>query len=230
MTDIPPPGPPPWTPPPLPPVGGRTGPPWEREGPWPSRFLDTARAVLLEPAQAFAGMRREGGLQAPLAFAAIGVLIGAIATAVWDTLFRGLSLGAGAGYPSLPFMGGGASMGLLIVTPLVALLFVVAGAGVYHVLLLLFDGARQPFETTCRVVAYATGATAILQAVPFCGSIVAAVWSLVATIVGLAQAHEIPTGKAAAAVVVPLVVCCFFAVALVLLFGLSLLALLAGPR
>jgi hypothetical protein len=177
-------------------------------------------------------MRREGGLQAPLAFAAIGVLIGAIATAVWDTLFRGLSLGAGAGYyPTLPIMGGGAaSMGLLVVTPLVALLFVVAGAGVYHLLLLLFDGARQPFETTCRVVAYATGATAVLQALPFCGSIVAAVWSLVATIVGLAQAHEIPTGKAAAAVVVPLVVCCFFAVALVLLFGLSLLALLAGPR
>lgn len=227
MTDLPPPGSPPWTPPPLPPISGRLGPPWERDGPWLTRFIETARDVLLDPVRAFRSMRREGGLQAPLTFAAIGVLVGAVATAVYDALLSGMVAGpAVPGYGTLPMFGSGfGTMALLIITPVVALLFMFVGAGIYHLLLMLFDGARQPFETTFRVVAYASGSTAILQAVPICGALVGAIWSLVATIIGLAQAHEIPLGKAVAAVLVPLAVCCFFMVALVLLFGLSLLAL-----
>jgi hypothetical protein len=227
MTDLPPPGPPPWTPPPLPPITGRLGPPWERDGPWLTRFIETARDVLLDPVRAFSSMRREGGLQAPLAFAAIGVLVGALATALYDALLSGLVAGpAVPGFGALPMFGSGmGTMALLTVTSVLALLFLFIGAGIYHLLLMLFDGARQPFETTFRVVAYSSGSTAVLQAVPVCGAVIAAVWNVVATIIGLAQAQEIPLGKAAAAVLVPIAVCCFFMVALVLLFGLSLLAL-----
>jgi hypothetical protein len=228
MTDLPPPGPPPWTPPPLPPIGGRLGPPWERGGPWLTRFVETVREVLLDPVRAFSDMRREGGLQAPLAFAAIGVVAGATASAVYDLLLSGLAGGqALGGYPAMPMFGSApGTMALLVVSPVVALLTLFVWAGICHLLLMLLDGARQPFETTFRVAAYASGSTALLQVVPFCGALVGAVWNLVVTIIGLAHAHETSLGKAAAAVLVPLAVCCFFVVALALLFGLSLLALL----
>jgi hypothetical protein len=59
-----------------------------------------------------------------------------------------------------------------------------------------------------RVVAYSMGATSLLHILPVCGAFLAAVWAIVAYIIGLAQAHEIPTGKAAAAVLIPVAVCC----------------------
>jgi hypothetical protein len=97
---------------------------------------------------------------------------------------------------------------VVVVVPIVAVLSIFIGSAIYHVMLMLLGAARRPFETTIRVVAYAMGATSLLQIVPVCGGIIAGVWAIVASVIGLAQSHEIPTGKAAAAVLIPIVVCC----------------------
>ena len=75
-----------------------------------------------------------------------------------------------------------------------------------------------------RVVAYSMGSTSLLQVIPVCGGVFAAVWAIVANIIGLAQTHEISTGKAAAAVLVPILVCCV----LTALFYAALLAVMLG--
>ena len=59
---------------------------------------------------------------------------------------------------------------------------------------------------------------------PLCGGVIGGIWALVIVIIGLAAAHEIPTGKAAAAVLIPIVVCCV----LVLVFYAAIVALVFG--
>ena len=222
---------PPWPggePPSLPPPPQRTGPPWEQGGPALRRFLETTRGVLLEPATLFATMRRTGGLQAPLTYAVVGVTAGALASVIYNFLLSGLTVGVLGGWGGRP--GPLALAYALVVTPIVAILVAFIGAGIYHAMLLLLDGARYPFETTFRVQAYAMGSTALLSFVPFCGNAIGAVWGIVSTIVGLAGTHEISTGKAAAAVLIPIIVCCFVVSALALFLGLSVLALIGASR
>jgi hypothetical protein len=106
------------------------------------------------------------------------------------------------------FVGFFSSACIVVIVPLVAILWIVIAAGIYHLMLLLLGGARGNFETTLRVVAYTMGATSLLQILPMCGSFLAAVWSIVVNIIGLAQAHDVSTGKAVAAVLVPILACC----------------------
>lgn len=223
MSDVPPRDPPL---PPSPPVADvRTGPPWESGGPVVSRFLETVRGVLFEPARLFAAMRRTGGFQAPLIFALVGVAVGALASVVYQGLLSALSLGMFGDTSAA--LGAAWALYSLVMAPVIGVLAVFIGAGVCHGVLLLVNGARQPFEATVRVVAYVLGGTSVLNVIPFCGGIIGAVWALVSAIVGLAQAHEIPTGTAAAAVLVPAGVSCFCGIALTLLFY-SALAVLGG--
>jgi hypothetical protein len=64
--------------------------------------------------------------------------------------------------------------------------------------------------------------------IPFLGGLIGAVWALVITIIGLAQAHGTSGGRAAAAVLVPLGVCCLAVLALAGLFAFTLTRSLGG--
>jgi len=201
-----PPPPPLEPPPPLPPYGDRTGPPWEQPGPAVQRFIDTMKGVLLDPATTYARMRREGGLGPPLTYALIGVVVLVLAQALWQGLLGGLmpyGMG-GAEY-------GGGLLGTLVFLPLFATLGLFVGSGLYHLVLMLLGGQKYPYETTFRTVAYAMGSTYPISIVPICGGVIAMVWGLIVTIIGLAQMHETTTGKAAGAVLIPALVCCLIA-------------------
>jgi hypothetical protein len=113
---------------------------------------------------------------------------------------------------------------IVVFLPLIAVVAMFVSAAIYHVMLLLLGAARQPFETTMRVVAYSMGSTSVLQIVPVCGGVFAAVWAIVANIIGLARTHEISTGKAAAAVLLPVLACCV----IIALFYAALIAVLVG--
>ncbi len=206
---------------------GRTGPPWESQPASFDGFVATARGVLMEPGAFFAAMRRLGGLGPPLLFGTIGLSAAMVITAVYQTVFSGLGV---------PFLGREAeemAVGVValivwaVVAPIFAVICLFIVSAIYHVLLLLFGGARFPFETTFRVVSYAAGSTGLVHLLPICGSVIGSVWNIVVTIIGLARAHETSSGRAAAAVLVPILVCCV----LVVFFFAALIALiLAGVR
>lgn len=212
---MPPPPPPPFpsfpTTPPPPSGPSRTGPAWEQPGAPLQRFIDTAKAVLLDPTTTFATMRREGGLQVPLTYFLIGALVGALASFLWSAVTP--TFGYGGGH-----MGG---IGLLVVSLGCYLIGVFLASGIYHVVLGLFGGQNFPFETTFRVVAYSVGSTAPFALIPGCGGLIGGIWGLVCTIIGLAQAQETTTGKAAVAVLVPIVVCCGLTVFAMITFGVA---------
>jgi len=202
-------------------VEARTGLPWEHRETrgFFNAFADTLAMVLTKPAAAFTVMRTEGGFGGPLLFAIIGGTIGAIVAGI-------LAIGAS----SLGFLGDrhdamGAMFGMtlswvgfLFRLAMVALAPFIWGAFV-HVSLMLLGGAKKTFETTFRVVAFTQGATAPLQLIPCCGGLIALVWNIVASCIGISRAHEIDTGRATMAVLLPLIVCCGGAIFILFLFG-----------
>ncbi len=207
--------PPPIIPPPeMPPI------PWEdptRTG-FFDRFVETVKLLATAPAEAFARMPTVGGIGKPLTFAIIVGWIGIAIYSLWMLLFGGMSL---------PFMDQsqlgeagamfGLSTGFTIMLIVLAPIFVIIGvffqAAILHLILMLVGGANHGFEATTRVCSY-TQAAQLAQIIPFCGGLIAAVWSVILLIVGLSTAHGITRGKAALAVILPVVLCCAFMMAL----------------
>lgn len=213
---------PPPLPPPIPPLPGEPGGAWERPGPFFTRLLETTRGVLIEPQAFFATMPRSGGLWPPLFYylllAAASFLVNLVFQATWG------SLGGrdAEGLLALPCM---IAVGI-VVGPILLTLGCFIGAAIYHVLLVLLNGATEGYEATFRVVAYASGATGLVSVVPFCGWLVAWIWNIVVMIVGLREVHRTTTGKAAGAVLIPAVVCCGIVIAVISAVGIA--AVLGG--
>jgi hypothetical protein len=205
----------------------RTGPAWEQTGgSWWLRFAQTTQAVLTGPDLFFRTMRREGGIGQPIVFGVIGSLLGGLAAAIYQMVLSTLTAGmqGPAAAREQAFVSAFSTGCVFVVMPLAAVLGMFIGSGIYHVMLILLGGARRSYETTLRVSAYSTGATNMLNLIPLCGSIIAGIYAIVVAIIGLARAHEISTGKAAAAVLLPLVLCC----GLILVVYATFAALLLG--
>lgn len=208
-------------------TGGST--PWEnrdRLG-FVNAFVETTKQVLLSPGEFFRRMPSSGGVGAPLGYGVLtgstGLIVGALYQLVFQSVVTTWAGRLGEGGPLerlLPMMGQGLGFAVQIfLGPLLVLVGLFVATAIVHVFLMLFGGARRGFETTFRVACYAE-ATALLQIVPLCGGLIAAVWWIVAAIIGLSEAHGTGKGAAAAAVLVPmLLVCCCCAGAAALMFG-----------
>jgi hypothetical protein len=164
-------------------------------------------------------MKREGGLWEPLFYALIGGTFGVVVNFIYRFGLQAATGDAFTGGSWNRVFGSVGILFLIIFSPLLVILGTFLAAGVIHICLLMVGGARQPFETTFRVVCFTTGSVNPLQVVPFCGSLIAAVWGLVLYCIGLARAHETDTGRAVLAVFLPLVVCCGGVLLLVVLLG-----------
>ena len=199
---------------PAPTLAARGGLPWDNRhsrGFIPA-FFDTLVMVLTKPGEAFTAMRREGGFGDPLGYALIGGCFGYLVCLLFMFAMPSLiTLGASRRDVLPQFIGMGFGMVFLVVLlPLFLVISIFIGAAIMHVCLMIVGGARQPFETTFRVLCFSVGSTQPLIIVPFCGSFIAGVWGLVCDCIGLARAHETDTGRAVLAVFLPLIVCCGF--------------------
>jgi hypothetical protein len=206
----------------------RSGLPWEHREQLGlvKAFSDTLIMVLTKPVEAFQIMRTEGGLVDPVLYAVIGGSLGFIVYFLFTLLFGSFGMMGGQRNP-LGAMFGGAigTIFVIIFCPILIALSVFIGAGIIHLCLMLVGGAKKSYETTLRVVCFATGSTQPLLIVPFCGSFVAGIWGLIVECIGLARAHETDVGRAVLAILLPVIVCCGGAF---LLMTLGLFAGLAG--
>jgi len=214
----------------LAPVTGiaRSGLPWEHREQLGlvKAFSDTLIMVLTKPVEAFQIMRTEGGLLDPVLYAVIGGSLGFIVYFLFTLLFGSFGMMGGQRNPFGAIFGGAiGTIFAIIFCPILIALSVFIGAGIIHLCLMLVGGAKKSYETTLRVVCFATGSTQPLLIVPFCGSFVAGIWGLIVECIGLARAHETDVGRAVLAILLPLIVCCGGAF---LLMTLGLFAGLAG--
>lgn len=197
------------------PVPPPRGIPWDerdRLG-FATALVETTVQVLRAPTDFYRRMRPSGGVGSALAYGLVVAYAGFVAKALYDWIFQSLlgtqDLGLG---PELDrafamMQGGGGLLLQLLVGPIALAAAMFLSAALNHVALMILGGARAGFEATFRVCAFANAAN-VVSLVPFCGALVAAVWTVVLTIVGLSVVHGISWQKATAAVLLPLVVFC----------------------
>jgi hypothetical protein len=189
----------------------RSGLPWDErhsKGLF-SAFIETLQMVLTRPSEAFTAMRREGGLGEPLFYTLIGGSFGLVFYFIYQLAFQSLGMFATRPNPLAHLVG--ASIGgviLIILVPVLVAFAAFFNAAILHVCLMIVGGAKQPFETTFRVVCFASGSVIPLMVVPLCGGFIAGIWDIVLRCIGLARAHETDTGRAVLAVLLPVIICC----------------------
>jgi len=188
--------------------------------------VQTLQQALLEPGKLFASARLDRG-RAQLGFA---VLVTSVCWAVGQilegVLLRGQReqlgqlIDAVSQNPNLPPAlrqmleaqrqpsSAGAVVGLALLTPVFAFVLLYVNAGVTHAVASLLGQARRGFAATFAACAYAC-APLVLLAVPACGSIVAVIWVVALTGIGMKVIHRASPAGAAASVLLPyLVLCC----------------------
>jgi hypothetical protein len=191
--------------------GTATGLPWENRDSvgFLNALLATITMVLTRPAEAFTVMRKEGNMIDPLLYTIIIGTIGSFAQWLYSLVTNAIGITGGGAEGAMAWAGMGA-VGFfgVIMAPIFILISTFIAAGLFHVGLMLFGGAKQPFETTLRVVAFGGGSANVFQLVPLCGGLIALVYALVLYCIGLSRAHNTDTGRAVGAVLLPVVVCC----------------------
>ncbi len=204
--------------------GGRSKTPWEdREtGGFFSGFFKTLSGSLFHPSEFFKRMSVAGGLTDPLLYALIIGMVGLTFSYFWQILLRNALQGMMPGIPATAaeqlFQGIGMAI-FAFLSPFLIILGLFVSSGILHLCLMMVKGARKDFEATFRVVAYGYSANVFLV-IPFCGSLLCAVWAIVLYIIGLKEAHETTGGKAAFAVFLPVIACCgLLVIAMVLFMG-----------
>jgi hypothetical protein len=203
----------------------RSGLPWEhrQERGFFNAFVETLVMVLTKPGEAFAVMKREGGLGEPLIYALIGGCLGGIVSLLFSMGLQSVGFFADRHdmFGAMGGMGAG-SAAFIVLIPLFVVIGLFIGSAIVHLCLMIVGGANQSFETTFRVLAFSQGSTGPLQMIPVCGGLISGVWALVCSCIGLARAHDTDTGRAVLAVFLPLIVCCGgLMLILFMLFGLG---------
>ena len=218
--------------PPLP--GGALVPAWENRKTLGviSAVTETVQQVLMNPSDTFTRLRRDGGFWEPLFY---HILLGTLAAAVSAGLSVLLNISAAGPAKLLEMIsktqgmngqlsqslnlsissgavGVGAAIGAMlfavIFTPVGVTIGAFVGALISHLFLMIVGGAKRDFETTFRVVNYASGSVAPLSAIPIVGPLVGGIWCMVLYVIGFSKAHDISVGRAALAVLLPLFLCC----------------------
>jgi len=211
------------------------GIPWEdrsRLGFFPA-LVSTMRLCLADPTQFFSDLPKRENLGSAIQYLLLLAWLGGLGGIVWSLVFRQSqmavlkSLGFNPPEQSWP-----AAMRVLftlvfaVVIPIIVLISTFIWTGIVHVTLWILGGAKEGYEATLRVYAYARGSTALFEWIPICGGLVAAIWSLILQIIGLSRVHGIGGGKAALAVLLPLALCCLIFAALIAAFFGAIMALI----
>jgi hypothetical protein len=169
-------------------------------------FIRTVVAIVTQPVAFFRGIARQGNFINPALFAVICALISAVLSGILGLIFTPLF--APPGDTEEAFAGGiGGFVVGLILTPLYTALALIIGAGILHLLVLLFvRPSNSGFEATFRAFSYGWGVTQLVSWVPVIGTIIATVWAIVLYIFGIREVHSATTGTATLIVLIPAVV------------------------
>ncbi len=184
-------------------------------------LFETLKQILFSPGEFFKRMPVTGGLTDPLLFGLIFGMTGALFSYFWQIALHGVMrnfMTSEMLAVSESSLFQGASLALLaLCAPFLVILWLFMLAGMLHLFLLMVQGAKQGFEATFRVVAYSE-APYLFLVLPFCGGLLAWVWSLVLILTGLQHAHETTGGKAAFAVFLPFLICCGLVLTIAVVF------------
>jgi hypothetical protein len=228
---------PPMTPNAIPPPPGPVLP-WEEPNAGLGSIVPTVTGFVTRPIESFAKMSLTVDLVRPIAYFVILALIGACISQVWSYLLFDSIIGVvrnvfGAQFekfaPLIHRPGAVQLVLTLVITPLVALIFLFIWTALVHLALALFGGANRGFATTLRVMCYSQ-TTELAVVIPFVGGLASFFWRLVLEIVGLSEAHQTEGWKAALGVLLPLALCCVCIIGGAVAFGTAVVQALQQAK
>jgi hypothetical protein len=180
-------------------------------------FWRTSKSILFRPSAIFSTLDYEGGIGNALVYLLIYGSLGQIIGRYWITLL-GIHYGiieSNAIDNTLRFAG------TILLTPVLFLALIFVAAGLVHLVLRILLANRRPFSATFQVMAYASGATSMINLIPFLGRIVMPLWALVLYFVGLSKAHQTSKAKVVFALLLPLVILGLLAFGVILAIAVS---------
>ncbi len=180
-------------------------------------FVSTLQRVVTIPASFFGALQRRGDFVSPLAFAVICFVISGVLGGILGLAFdRGI----------------GGLLSSIVLTPILATIFLFVWAAILHVLVLVFvKPSNSGFEATFRTAAYTFPLSGLVSWIPFVGGFVGLLVSLYAVylnIVGIREMHSTTMGSAVLVVLIPVVVLTILIACLLLTVGIALLAAFGG--
>jgi hypothetical protein len=176
-------------------------------------FVSTVRNVLLNPVGFFRGIARRGDFVGPLVFAVICALISGLLSGLVRFLLA--LIGGDIGTALVSLLSG------IFLTPIFTVIGLFIGAGIYHLLvILLIKPSNAGFEATLRVAAYVSVVQLVtwIAAIPILGwlvAMVAVVYSIYLSVMGIREVHAATTGRAALVVLIPTAILFLIAILLV---------------
>lgn len=180
----------------------------EASSPWESNegiiwaFLNTTKECLFSPTKFFKKVAKGKGYWSPLIYGIICSIIGFGVAIVWQWLLISRLIPI----QIIPFIS--YNIILLLVTialPFMMGLSIFIGSGVTHLCLMIVGGNKNGYEATFRTISYAWCGH-LFEIIPFIGSAIGSIYTLILTIIGIRETHGITTGKAALGVFLPIII------------------------
>jgi len=207
----------------------------DRRLPWEERdrlgiveaFVQTVRLLVTDPTDAFSRLRPDGDLTSPMLFGIIVSWLSVLLSQVWNVLFMSSLGGLVRGLEGLERFGAPSVVDLLVtllVWPIIYVVMVFVGSAILHLCLLIVSATEKSeagFEGTLKVYAYSTVAW-LAAVIPFVGSLVLILWSLVLEVIGFTAVHRTSQGRALVAVLIPTIVCCLCGILGIAVFSAAL--------
>ena len=228
---LPPPPPEPQTPPPpdfIPGGSKKTIPFADSSLPFFDRLFSTIKLALFSPKEFFSDYDFKAQIGSGILFAVIMGFVSGVFNFVYNLVFRSSLYSMLARWGNIPakevqlqgmFAMFGGIMGIILMPIMIVVSLFIMG-GIYHLLLMVVNSAKNGFEATINVVSY-TSAVLLFSIVPFCGGLIAWIYRIILNIMGLAEVHETTTGKASFAVLLPYLFCCLcFVIYIVAIVGI----------
>lgn len=177
--------------------------------PWQDRFswLDlgafwrTSLNILFHPSVTFAAFDYTAGIRSSLVYLLVYGSLGQIIGRYWFALI-GIQYGILEGNALTNTMWFARAA---LFTPFLLLIFLTFIASLAHLILRLLLAAQKPFSATFQVMAYASGATSLLNVIPFVGSFLMPLWTIVLYCIGLSEAHQTSKIKSFIALLLPVI-------------------------
>jgi len=200
--------------------------PWESGEGFIGAFFQTTRKALFSPTRFFRKVTTGEGYWLPLIYGLICGIIGFGGNILWQRFFfpEWFPLQKISGVPHLFYI-------LIITYPFLVALIILTWSGIVHFCLMIVGGNKRGFQMTFRVISYSCSGY-LWGIVPFLGSLIGGIYSLILEIFGLREVHGISRGKAFLAVLLalllPPVLAGLFIFAVIVIFGGA--GLLRGMR
>ena len=205
---------------------------WEREsGLALGAAFETVKQVFSTPTSTFQNLPPSGGIGRSLFFYTLagwfsggfGIFYQLVASMINPEMFLGE---AAKGVSPTVLVAGFVSV--LLFLPLFLIVGMFVSSALFHLLLMITGAARNGFEATFRALAYAGGATSMLQLIPLCGGYLYPLANLCYGVIALKEVHRTEMWRVVLAAVLMFVLCC--GVALAVVAGMAALAANMGIK